>query len=147
MRACVQLCPALCNPVDCSTPGSYVHGVFQAGVLQWVTISSSGGSSILGIETMSPVSPRLASRFFTTEPPEKPPKWYGSENVSCSVNPTLCYPMDYSPAGSSVHRILQVKRLEWVAMPFSRGYSDPGIEPGYLELQADSLPFEPPGKP
>ena len=38
-------CPILCNPVACSLPGSYVHGIFQARVLQWVAISSSRGSS------------------------------------------------------------------------------------------------------
>ena len=38
-------CPTLCNPVACSLPGSYVHGIFQARVLQWVAISSSRGSS------------------------------------------------------------------------------------------------------
>ena len=34
---------------------------------------------------------------------------------------TLCYTMDYSPLGSSVHGILQAIILEWVAIPFSRG--------------------------
>ena len=38
---------------------------------------------------------------------------------------TLCDPMDCSPPGSSVHGILQAKILEWVAMPFSRGSSQP----------------------
>jgi len=38
---------------------------------------------------------------------------------------TLCYPMDYSPAGSFVHRIFQARILEWVAISFSRGYSWP----------------------
>ena len=37
--------------------------------------------------------------------------------------PSLCCPMDYSPPGSSVHRILQARLLEWVAIPFSRGSS------------------------
>ena len=37
--------------------------------------------------------------------------------------PTLCYPMNCSPPGSSVHGIVQVKILEWVAMTFSRGSS------------------------
>ena len=36
---------------------------------------------------------------------------------------TLCDPMDYSPPGSSVHRILQARTLEWVAISFSRGSS------------------------
>ena len=39
--------------------------------------------------------------------------------------PTLCNAMDYSPPGSSVHGILQARILEWVAMPFSRGSSQP----------------------
>ena len=61
--------------------------------------------------------------------------------------PTLCDPMDYSWPGSSVHGILQARILEWVAIPFSRGSSDPGIEPGSPTLQADSLPSELRGKP
>ena len=39
--------------------------------------------------------------------------------------PTLCDPMDYSPPGSSIHGILQARKLEWVAISFSRGYSQP----------------------
>ena len=37
--------PTLCNPIDCSLPGSSVHGIFQAIVLEWVAISCSRGSS------------------------------------------------------------------------------------------------------
>ena len=40
-----QLCPTLCNPMDCSPPGSSVYGIFQERILEWVTISSSRGSS------------------------------------------------------------------------------------------------------
>ena len=38
-------CPTLCDPVDCSPPGSSVHGIFQARILEWVAISFSRGSS------------------------------------------------------------------------------------------------------
>ena len=38
---------------------------------------------------------------------------------------TLCSPMDYSPPGSSVHRVLKARILEWVSMTFSRGSSSP----------------------
>ena len=41
----LQLCLPLCNPMDCSPPGSSVHGILQAGILQWVAIPSSRGSS------------------------------------------------------------------------------------------------------
>ena len=40
-----QSCSTLCNPVDCSLPGSSVRGIFQARVLKWVAISFSRGSS------------------------------------------------------------------------------------------------------
>ena len=40
-----QLCPPLCNPLDCSLPGSSVHGIVPARILEWVSISSSRGSS------------------------------------------------------------------------------------------------------
>ena len=43
--------------------------------------------------------------------------------VLCLVAPILCNPMDYSPPGCSVHGILQVRILEWVARPSSRGSS------------------------
>ena len=61
--------------------------------------------------------------------------------------PSLCDPMDCSPPGSSVHGILQVRILEWVAIPFSGYLPNPGIKPRSSALQADSLPSEPPGKP
>ena len=56
--------------------------------------------------------------------------------------PTLCNPMDYIVQG-----ILQARMLEWVAFPFSRGYSQLGIKPRSPTLQADSLPAESQGKP
>ena len=39
------LCPTLCDPMDCSLPGSSVHGILQSRKLEWVVISSSKGSS------------------------------------------------------------------------------------------------------
>ena len=41
----LQLDPTLCDPVDSSLPGSSVHGILQARILGWVTMSSSSGSS------------------------------------------------------------------------------------------------------
>ena len=55
--------------------------------------------------------------------------------------------MDYSLLGSSVHGIFQARVLEWVAISFSRGTSDPGLKPQSHALQADALPSEPQGKP
>ena len=55
--------------------------------------------------------------------------------------------MDYSLPGFSVHGILQIRLLEWVAIISSGAFSDPGIKPRSSALQADSLLFEPLGKP
>ena len=60
---------------------------------------------------------------------------------------TLCDPMRCILPGSSVHGVSQARILEWVAIPFSGDLHNPGIKPGSPELQADSLPPEPPGKP
>ena len=57
--------------------------------------------------------------------------------------PILCDPMDCSPPGSSVHRILQARILEWVAISFSRGCSQPRDQTQVSALQADSLLSEP----
>ena len=61
---------------------------------------------------------------------------------------TLCYPMDYSPPGSSVHGIFQAKILEWVALSFSKGSSRPrdqtqvsSIAGGFFTTEPLSLYF------
>ena len=41
----LQLCPILCDHMDCSPPGSSVHGILQAKILEWVVIPFSRGSS------------------------------------------------------------------------------------------------------
>ena len=40
-----QSCLTLCNPMDCSSPGSSIYGIFQARILEWVVILFSRGSS------------------------------------------------------------------------------------------------------
>ena len=41
----LQVCLTLCDPMDCSLPGSSVHGILEAKILEWVAISSSVESS------------------------------------------------------------------------------------------------------
>ena len=60
---------------------------------------------------------------------------------------TPCDPMNYSLPGPSVHGILQAIILEWVAISFSRGSSQPRDRTWSPALQTNSLPSEPPGKP
>ena len=76
-----QSCPTLCNPVDCSPPGSSVHGIFQDpwnGILDWVAISYSGDLPNPGIEPAFLTSPALASKFFTASA-----TWEALKLLSC----------------------------------------------------------------
>ena len=57
-----QSCLTLCDPMDCSLPGSSVHGIFQARVLEWVAIAFSRGSSWPRDQTQVSC---IAGRYFT----------------------------------------------------------------------------------
>ena len=74
LSACVHAksllsCPTLCHPMDCSPPGSSVHGILQARILEWVAMPSSRGSSRPRDWTHISCT---AGRFSITEPPGKP---------------------------------------------------------------------------
>ena len=90
-----QSCPTLRDPMDCSLPGSSIHGIFQARVLEWGAIEHT-----LKYNTkLSCIDfPQLSSVQFSSV---------------AQLCPTLSDPMDYSPPGSSFHRIFQARVLEW----------------------------------
>ena len=58
-----QSCPTLCNAMDCNSPGSSVHGIILAKILEWVTISSPEYLPNPGNKPESPAAPALAGRF------------------------------------------------------------------------------------
>jgi len=62
----LQSCLTLCDPMDYSLPGSSVHGILQARILEWVAMPCSRGSSQPRDGTCVSVSPALSGRFFTT---------------------------------------------------------------------------------
>ena len=63
-----QSSPTLCDPLDYSPPGSSVHGILQARILEWVAISFSKGSSWPGIK---PGSPTSQADSLPSDPPGK----------------------------------------------------------------------------
>jgi len=66
-------CPTLCYPIDSSSPGSSVQGIFQSRILELVAISFCRGSSPPGNPPgVSVTCLALAGKFFTTAPPGKP---------------------------------------------------------------------------
>ena len=116
-----QLCPTLCDPMDCSPPNSSVHGILQARILEWVVIPFSRESSQPRDRTQ--VS-SIAGRFFTI--------WATREAqslltcmLSCSVQPyglqpaKLLCPWDFPG------------RKYWSGLPFPPPVDlpDPGIKP------------------
>jgi len=67
-------------------------------------------------------------------------KWEGKVLVA-QLCPTLCNPMDCSPLGSSVQGILQARILEWVAIPFSRGFLTQGLNLALLRCRQIIYPL------
>ena len=126
MRAkSLQSGPALCNPMDCSPPGSSAHGILQARIPEWVAMPPSRGSSQPRDHTWVPCGSCIASRFFTAETAGKPLHKYESESEVAQSCLTLCDPVDCSLPGFSVHGILQARILEWFTISFPRGSSRP----------------------
>ena len=105
----LQLCPSLCNPMDCSPPGSSVHGIFPARILEWVTISSSRGFSWPRHQThISYVSCMSRQILYLLSYWGSPLAvivvvQFSSVAQSC---PTLCDPMNRSMPGLPVHHHL-----------------------------------------
>ena len=72
-----QSCLTLCDPTDCSLPGSPVHTILQARILECVATSFSRGSSFSRIK---PVFPILQADSWPSEPPGKPNlRWEGAK--------------------------------------------------------------------
>ena len=107
------------DPMDCSLPGSSIHGIFQARVLEWGPIAFS---------VSVPAAAAAAAKSLQ----------------SC---PTLCDPIDGSPPGSPIPGILQARTLEGVAISFSRGSSQAKDRTLIFALAGRFFTTEPPGRP
>ena len=144
-----QSCQTLCNPMDCSLPGSSVHGIFQARVLEWVAIAFSLGRLHCWVkeirfgsfyEFQGPVRKNLGiskpmlgtvgEQLFQENPWII--KWllflyhwyyFMSERVSCSVVSDSLQTRECSLSGFSVRGISRPRILEWVAILLSGGCS------------------------
>ena len=77
------------------------------------------------MEPMSPAAPALQADSLLLSHQEAPTYHMCMHAKLLQSCPTLCDPIDCSPPGSSVRRILQARILEWVVMPSSRGSSRP----------------------
>ena len=124
-HACAQSCPTLCDPVGCSPPGSSVHGISQASILEWVAISFSRGSSRSKDWTHISCISCLAGGFFTTGATWEAHDWLG--HIECGQGHTapclglerLCVPFlssnpAISPRGCKESGMIE--RLNWTEL-------------------------------
>ena len=93
-------CPTLCDPMDCSPPGSSVHGTSQARLLEWVAISFSSGSSQPRNRTHISC---IAGGFFTARPP-------GKLHLKRHLPPTICL-IHLPPLSPPCPHLLQLSSL------------------------------------
>ena len=119
--------PTLHDPMDCSPPGSSIHGIFQARVLERGVIAFSRSCPQLSKRaaiTLRPEPNTLTSGYLFTLFPNSS-LYLGIAAVVQSLSRVqfCCCSMDYSPPGSSVHGISQARTLERVAISFSTGSS------------------------
>ena len=105
MHACVQSCLTLCDLMDCSPPGSSVHGIFPGkNIGVGCQFLLQGIFSIQRSNPWSSVSAALASGFFTTEPPGKLQIWY--ININCFVSVGHCLTREVIPVLELLHLTL-----------------------------------------
>ena len=112
----LQSCLTLCNPMDHSCRALQFMGFSRQEYWRGLSFPFPGDPPNPGIKPVSLMSPALPGRFFTT-----------SATYSRDLDVTL----DCSPPGSFILEILQARLLEWVAVPSSRGSSQPGMEPEF----------------
>ena len=156
-----QSCPTLCNIMDCSLPCFSVHGIFQARIQEWVDMPFSRGSSQARDQAQVSCT---AGRGFNL--------WAAREALACyrrsKIKPetgrqylqntwvwmylSLRLVQLFVTPWTVAHQgplSMEFSRQEyWSRLPFpSPGdLPNPGIEPASPALQADSLPYELPGK-
>ena len=109
----LQSCPILCDPMDYSLPGSYIHEIFQARVLEWIAMPSSRGSPQFRDQIQVSC---IAGGFFTIRVTA------AAAIKSHQPCPTPWDPIDGSPLGFPIPGILQARILEWVAISFSSAW-------------------------
>ena len=106
-----------CSPMDCSPPGSSVHGIFQANLLEWIAISFSRGYSRPRDRTRVSC---IVGRFFTDWRME-------SENESCLVVSDSLWPQGLYSSWNSLGQNTGVISLSLLQGIFPTQGSDPGL--------------------
>ena len=114
-----QSCPTPSNPMDCSPPGSSVHGICQARVLEWVAIAFSSITKLNATKSWQTVIfiylIHFAKKHLMLALAFDPIAAVHAKSLQSCL--TLRDPMDCSLPGSPIHGIFQARVLEWVPSP------------------------------
>ena len=86
-------CLTVCDPVDCSPPGSSVHGILQARILEWLPFPSPGDLPDPGIKPLFLASPALTGGFFTSWAAGEAPYVYSRSLLFTCFIPGSVYPL------------------------------------------------------
>ena len=128
-----QSCLTICNPMDCSLPGSSVHGILQARVLEWVAMLPPGDLPNPGMEPPSLTPLVLAGDSLSLVPGRLYACMLCLVAQSCL---TLCDSMDHSPSGSSVQGEFLGKNTGVGCHALLQGiFSTQGSNPGFLHCR------------
>ena len=103
-----QSCLTLGDPMDRGLPGSSVHEIIQARILKWVAISSSRGSSHPQMELLSPASPALAGRSFTTVTPGKLDLLFHEQLLNCYIYEKCIHEVSYVYVCSTIANMQKI---------------------------------------
>ena len=144
-----------CNPMNCSLPGSSVHGILQARILEWVAISFSRGSSWPRDQTWVACIGRWIFYHWTTREAFSKLDFVDLTNFSIntewvkSLSHVQLFATPWTVAYKAPPSMGFSRQEYWSGLPFpSPGdLLDPRIETGSPTLEADALTSEPPGKP
>ena len=133
-----ESCPTLADPMDCRLPGSSVHGILQARILEWVAISFSHVKCWWGIKLHSNIYAETGLFY----------QWifkWKKVLITCVQLFATPWTVDCQAPLSMEFS----KQEYWSGLPFpTQGdLPDPWMDPRSPTLQADSLPSEPLGKP
>ena len=142
----MQSCLTLWDPMDCSPPGSSIHGILQARILEWVVISYSRGSFWPRTKTVSLGYPALAGEF-TSKP------WEALKDITFAQSHTasqyqgwmkprfLWWKLKFLTTYHGVYFFFFFLAIKCPPYSLERGQSDPGVSPSQVS-SVSPLPKE-----
>ena len=130
--------------MDCSPPGSFIHGILQARILEWVASSFSGDLPHSGIEPASLTTPALAGRDWNCVSCNS---CIGRQGLNLCLLQLLHWQAGIEPASLTTPALAG---RDWTCVSYNSCIGRQGLNLHLLQLlrwQAGSLPLAPPGKP